>query len=1461
MRQIAVGVVLTMAAETALVAQDSGVVSASEMAATRTSAPANSAIAEGPAEAQDEASAMLMARLQDRKIEVLSARTADSTTYALPSGEFQTEAYTGPVRVQQDGVWKDIDTSLSDTGDALEPQAATADIRVSNGGDTRLASVAKGRESFGLGWQEKLPTPSVKDDTASYNLVGGQTLSVTALPQGFSQNIKLTQRPDNDTVSYRIPLNLNGLKLSQAASGHLLLKNSGGDLVAEAPAPMMWDASKDKASGQSAHQERVDTKIETAHDGSQTLVLTPDKNFLATATYPVTIDPTTTLAVTTDTWIQYPDYPDSQVGSQELKSGSYDAGAHVARTYLKFDVSKFTGKHITGATMSLYNYYSATCDTTGATTTARRITSAWDSHTIVWGTEPTLTTVNMAENTGHWGGSSCPPNWSHWTLTGMVQDWADGRPNYGIGIRSANQNDSTSWRRFRSANYTTPGYAPKLVVNYNTPPGTPASLSPAADTATSSARPTLSSKSTDADGNAVQANYEIWKPDGTAALQSGKSVFVNSGAVANWTPATALANGSYKWRARAYDGTDYSAWSGWQTLTVDTTAPSAPALTSSSHPSSSTWYSAKDFVGSLSATAGSGIAGYAVKLDQTPTTAPGTTVTQAGTAVSWTGRTDGTWWVHAAAQSAAGLWSPATHFSFNVDATAPGAPTGLKSSTHPLSTSAYSSTSADFSWTAPADLSGVAGYAVKVDNAPTTLPATTDAYQTGTSYSTTVGGNGTWYLHVRAKDKAGNWSTAAAHFGFTVDTSLAAAPSISSTTHPDQGAAYASGAFSASWTAPSGAVGYSVTVDDKPSTVPPATVSTTGTTFSTTKADGTWYLHVRAVDDSGVWSPATHYRFTVDTIAPAAPDIDSTDYPANAWGGTVGTPGLFTITPPPSDAASLRYRVDAGSDITVAAGGDVTVQVVPSTEGLHTLTAWTVDLAGNVSAAKVWKFYAGSAGLDSPESGEQTSGMVDLVAYAPQTVSTVTFAYRRAKTDPWTPIPTAHVLDTSDDTAVTWPVAMSEEISPKLVWNAAATLGGDGQVQVAAQFGGPDSPPASLPIDITIDHTIDNDPERVSLDAYVQEEGADSLNRQEELGLFKTWLLELPGIASSGFIESVNDSDTKSMTLLWHGDSPLQAQAVQEAATRGISLTFEQRQYDLAQLESAIDATWASADAGGWPGFQIAYIAGVTKDFDGIEVHGSYTEPPVGGATFARPMAAQVDGVPVRIVSEVEAEPAAATRTKDVPQFYAGGFMYSPNQDAYCSAGFSVRYHDKNHITTARHCDLNDFRASDGKAKYGKGIFTEDGGGARILSGNGTWHTFSGARNSGSNKIVKGYKDLSIDDTVCTSGGNSGLHCNIKVDAMKVQWDDKHGSKLTTIHGTQKKSGIANAQGDSGGPVLTPDGKGKVRAAGMIQAVDALVSNCGSLNYSPHVKCGKGVLFTSMRTIVRGIPGGQLVHG
>ncbi|MEV6109298.1 DNRLRE domain-containing protein [Streptomyces sp. NPDC051940] len=614
-RRVAGVLSLVLMAESALVLAQSGVVVAVDRPAAAAAAPA---AARGPAEAKDEASAVLTARLQDRRIEVLSKRTADSTTWALPSGALQTEVFAGPVRVFKGGTWQTIDTELTDAGAKLTPRAAAADIAVSGGGDRQLASVTKGAVSFGLGWAESLPAPSVKGSTASYDLGDGQTLRATALAQGFSQVIDLAHAPDaqpsnaqpsntqtpDKPLSYRMPLHLKGLTLSAAASGHLLLKDKAGKLVAEAPAPRMWDASKDPASGESAHVAPVDTKIETAADGAQTLVLTPDPEFLARTdlTWPVTVDPTTTLAVTTDTWVQNPDYPDSQISSQELKSGTYDAGSDVARSYLKFDVSQFTGKHVIDAVMSLYNYYSSTCATTGAATQARRITSTWSSSSITWGAQPATTTADMATNTGHWGyNSSCPATWSNWSMRSMVQSWAGGAANYGVQLRAATETDSTTWRRFRSANYTTAGYAPKLVVTYNSYATTAsAAVSPSTVNAyngyryVTSLTPVFSAKVTDADGGSASAQFEI-SPDpaynDTTYSYTATGTSVASGSTSTLTvpAANAFPAGSHlRYRTRGHDGTDYGAWSGYTTFILNTVLPAAPTVSCPEYPAS-TW--------------------------------------------------------------------------------------------------------------------------------------------------------------------------------------------------------------------------------------------------------------------------------------------------------------------------------------------------------------------------------------------------------------------------------------------------------------------------------------------------------------------------------------------------------------------------------------------------------------------------------------------------------------------------------------------------------------------------------------------------------------------------------------------------------------------------------------------------------------------------------------------------------
>lgn len=90
LRRTALAVAAVLAVETALVSLGTGSAFAADSGTTKQATKVSNA--KSPASSADSvASAMLMARMQNRKIEVLSQRTADSTTYALPSGEMQTE--------------------------------------------------------------------------------------------------------------------------------------------------------------------------------------------------------------------------------------------------------------------------------------------------------------------------------------------------------------------------------------------------------------------------------------------------------------------------------------------------------------------------------------------------------------------------------------------------------------------------------------------------------------------------------------------------------------------------------------------------------------------------------------------------------------------------------------------------------------------------------------------------------------------------------------------------------------------------------------------------------------------------------------------------------------------------------------------------------------------------------------------------------------------------------------------------------------------------------------------------------------------------------------------------------------------------------------------------------------------------------------------------------------------------
>ncbi|MEU6744565.1 DNRLRE domain-containing protein [Streptosporangium sandarakinum] len=413
------------------------------------------------------ASALKSAKEHNAPVEIEAERTERSTSWALPNGLVRTELSSGPERVKRNGAWVAIDTTLEQRDGVLKPRAAKADIEISATGDGAVAKLTHGgRRSFGVRWAKRLPVPLVQGNTATYrDVVPGGDLVVTALPTGITHDVILRERP-TAPLEIPMPLELSKLKFGKDKQSRLRLNDEFGNLIAAAPEPQMWDAAAD-ASPDAGKRASVTTEVTQEH-GRPTLVLKPDAAFLndPATQYPVTIDPWTTLALKTDTFVSS-DYTTGQSASTWLHAGKFGSGAKTARSYLKFDTASILGSNIVNADLRLWNYKSNTCGTAvGSGIQVRRITSYWKSADLTLANQPPTTTEDAVTLKTAAGAPDCASAELYYSIEGIVQDWADGQPGYGIQLRAANEGDATNWRMYYSSENTDTAHRPKLVVDH-----------------------------------------------------------------------------------------------------------------------------------------------------------------------------------------------------------------------------------------------------------------------------------------------------------------------------------------------------------------------------------------------------------------------------------------------------------------------------------------------------------------------------------------------------------------------------------------------------------------------------------------------------------------------------------------------------------------------------------------------------------------------------------------------------------------------------------------------------------------------------------------------------------------------------------------------------------------------------------------------------------------------------------
>lgn len=696
-------------------------------------------------ERPDTISAMVSARVSGHRVEDLSQRTETTQVFANPDGTWTSEEAPGPVRVQDAaGGWHDIDTTLVERDGALEPTYAASDVKLSDGGDKVFAEVNENGKDLSWKWPTNLPAPKVDGDTATYvGAVDGGDLVVTATPTGFTHSIVLRERPQDlaaaatasqsgptptpspsasptptptptptstpttdpstDPVQYAMPLSTDGAQLSETSSGGLRVKD-GSDVVASAPQPLMWDASRDQY-GDPTNVQPVDTTVTqpgqttpegTAAGSAPVVTLTPDQSFLAdpNTKYPVTIDPSFTTSANGDTWIESADFTSSQAASDELRAGTYDGGTHVARSYLTFSSTPLTGKHVTNATLWMRNWWSGSC--TAANINATRIIDPWTVTGLTWANRPNYTNTGMGVFSPAYGYSgSCPANGAHWDVTSIVDGWANGTfPNYGLQIRANTETANTSWRRYRSVNYTDQTVTPRLVVTYNRAPNTPTEPTAAAvstyapsDSApvmtyVQDTKPTFTTAVSDVDGGTLAAVFSVSTTQTGASVATCTSPNVASGQQASCTLSSALSEGgTYYVRATGWDGYDYTGgsrtqsgatWSAARQFVVASQTPSAPSVSCPSPYTDGSW-AASAPGGSISCTvsapgSGASAPGYLnVSVDgHTPTRVripQSTNATTASTSVTISA-IDGGHGIAATAESPSGKLSAAADYGF-----------------------------------------------------------------------------------------------------------------------------------------------------------------------------------------------------------------------------------------------------------------------------------------------------------------------------------------------------------------------------------------------------------------------------------------------------------------------------------------------------------------------------------------------------------------------------------------------------------------------------------------------------------------------------------------------------------------------------------------------------------------------------------------------------------------------------
>ncbi len=534
-----------------------------------------------------------------------AGRFANAVVWRNADGTLTARGYSSAVNFKgADGSWRAIDTRLVDDGEGgVVNKAGPFGVRFAT--DTAVGSLARvddGGASLAMSFDGVLgedgPTVGPAASRGVVSGKGSDTVTYPGVLTDIDLRYELLSSSLKEAIVLKAPLApglspqfafgvaMTGMKAETADDGTIRFVNSSsGKTAFTVPEGLAFDsaASSETETGLSSAPVHV-VLIPGATADVASLVVSVESTWLddPARVFPVTIDPsldkTNGGLVTEDAYVSDTATTTNYNGSAQLAGTEYwdRAGNAGGTNYSSFQALPsfdfMQGQDIISAYWHGRAYSIA--GGSSVAVTLKPVSSTWSASTVTSATQPSVLS-NSATATFTAAGQ-----WKQATITSWVTNWSKTTAPWAQhGIRLTGP--STKIANIGAQEAET-AHQPYVDVTYNAIPVmkdyTAGGMFTAGtvDSATPSLAVTISDTDAGVDDPELTGSFQLWNSNQTTQLQSGTGTVVQSGLASRWTPTT-LSDATYKWRVRATDTATTTAWSGWQTLVVDTVAPAAPA--------------------------------------------------------------------------------------------------------------------------------------------------------------------------------------------------------------------------------------------------------------------------------------------------------------------------------------------------------------------------------------------------------------------------------------------------------------------------------------------------------------------------------------------------------------------------------------------------------------------------------------------------------------------------------------------------------------------------------------------------------------------------------------------------------------------------------------------------------------------------------------------------------------------